>query len=238
MIKKIAICDSGVGGLAVLKMIVSAFPFLDCCYLSDGENFPYGNKSESQIKSFCKKFIFEAIKLKADLLVVACNTMSVIGEQIFKNQSEIPTVFIRAPLWEIMKSDLSKVKILCTEATAKGKVFKALSSLNAKCVLPMPSLAEEVEKNLILSEKIDFFNLERKVGDSSKIFLCCTHYIHLLNFFKQSFMGAQIFDGTELLFDFLNAVLKDCKNFQKGTITFHGSNNLLMKRVFYDILKG
>ena len=49
MDQKIAVFDSGVGGLAVLKQAKKALPNEDFLYFADNKNAPYGNKTANEI---------------------------------------------------------------------------------------------------------------------------------------------------------------------------------------------
>ena len=46
---KIAVCDSGVGGVAVLIKTVKKFPQFSYIYISDCKNMPYGNKEQKPL---------------------------------------------------------------------------------------------------------------------------------------------------------------------------------------------
>jgi glutamate racemase len=47
---KIAVFDSGIGGITVLKELRAQLPTHDFVYYGDTANVPYGTKSPSQIK--------------------------------------------------------------------------------------------------------------------------------------------------------------------------------------------
>ena len=69
MCAKIAVTDSGVGGLAVLKKLEKRFPFVDFVYVSDYKNFPYGNKSKAEVQLFCKNNLEIALNSGADIFL-------------------------------------------------------------------------------------------------------------------------------------------------------------------------
>lgn len=231
--QKIAICDSGVGGLFLLDKMVKKFSNYTYLYLCDRDNLPYGNKSESQIKSYCENFIFRAEKLGADFLIVACNTMGEYGEDIFENKAKIPVFFVRHNLRKILASNLKESMFFCTEATAKSAQFRAISRLDKNFVFPLKSLAEEIEK---MAENLEFFTpdfLQKSNEKIKKVYLGCTHYNLILNKFKVAFPNAEFFDGSESVISFFTKILSrnnHCINPTKRV--FEGSGNLAVLRAY------
>ena len=76
---RIAVFDSGVGGITVLKELRARFPFHDFLYYGDTANVPYGTKSHTQIKHLVQAASHEIKKQNVDALVLACNTASCIA---------------------------------------------------------------------------------------------------------------------------------------------------------------
>lgn len=81
----IVVTDSGAGGLFVLDKLVRAFPREKFVYFSDVGNMPYGNKSDERIRELCGMRVDFAKRKEAKLIVVACNTMSAVGREVFEN---------------------------------------------------------------------------------------------------------------------------------------------------------
>lgn len=232
---KIVVCDSGVGGLAVLNMITKEFPFCKFVYVSDLKNMPYGNKSSDEIKRICAKRIKFAKSIKADCLIIACNTLATVGSEVIEKERGIDIFTILPPLERILNFSLEKTKIFCTEATAKSIILNRVIAINKDSVVPLKSFASEIEKNIFNLQKIDlsflnFINLE-----DGRVYLSCTHYIHLKNAFKNHFSSCEIFDGTEEL---LTEIRKKFTFYLKGKrlkISFRGSGKRKMKRAFYHL---
>ena len=72
--RPIAVFDSGVGGLTVLHELLVALPDEDFLYLGDTARFPYGDKSQEQLRAFALEIAEHLLALDAKLLVVACNS--------------------------------------------------------------------------------------------------------------------------------------------------------------------
>lgn len=73
----IGMFDSGIGGLSILYEINKLLPRETVIYISDKKNFPYGDKSPSQIRQIAKKNVELLLQQNAKIIVVACNTATV-----------------------------------------------------------------------------------------------------------------------------------------------------------------
>src|SRR3954469_8910357 len=75
---RILLFDSGLGGLTVLREIAAARPDAHYVYVADDAFFPYGHHGEDQIIARVVPMVGELIAAhRPDLIVIACNTMSV-----------------------------------------------------------------------------------------------------------------------------------------------------------------
>ncbi len=237
MSKKIVVCDSGVGGLAVLIKLVKAFPNAYFYYLSDLKNMPYGSKSKEELAKLLIKKISFAKRVKADCLVIACNTLATVGADLVEKEKKLKIFSVLPPLQKIANFPLEKTKIFCTEATAKSPLLSGIIAKNSTTVISLKNLAKEVEENIFDLHKINLDFLNEINLEKGRIYLSCTHYIHLVDFFKIRFPYCKIFDGTEDLiyeltknFTFLSLKGKNCK------IRFRGTGKCRMKKVYKHLL--
>src|SRR5207302_3909159 len=72
----IAVFDSGVGGLTVLHELLVSLPTEDYLYLGDTKRFPYGDRTQEELKAFAVEIADHLLDQGAKLLVVACNSAS------------------------------------------------------------------------------------------------------------------------------------------------------------------
>ncbi len=146
----IAVLDSGAGGLAVLKKLKAKFARVNFLCVSDSENVPYGEKSQNEILALCEKNVKIAIKNGAGAIIVACNTMSIVGKSVFL-KSGLPCFFIEPPLKKIRETSLSEFGcgVFCTEATARSINSFLLPVFNVEknnCrIYPQKNLAAKIE---------------------------------------------------------------------------------------------
>src|SRR5215204_7015037 len=70
----IAVFDSGVGGLTVLHEFLVSLPEEDFVYLGDDARFPYGARSEDQLREHVEEVTRFLLGRGTKLLVIACNS--------------------------------------------------------------------------------------------------------------------------------------------------------------------
>ncbi len=114
---KIAVFDSGLGSLSIIQAIQKLFK-AEIIYFADQQNYPYGKKSQTQLR----KIIHKSIKLmqerfSPDIIVVASNTPS-----LMLNLATRKIIDVKPPLKYAQKISKSKqIGILATESTVKSK---------------------------------------------------------------------------------------------------------------------
>ena len=70
----IAVFDSGVGGISVLRHLVRLMPKERYLYFGDSANAPYGTKTKAQVKALTFAAAERLMQRGIKALVVACNT--------------------------------------------------------------------------------------------------------------------------------------------------------------------
>lgn len=119
--KPIAVFDSGVGSLSIIKELKAEIPTEDLIYFADRENFPYGTKSPEQLKEIMIKTIKSLEAYSPKLIIMASNTPSV---QILENVREctsIPVTGVKPPLAEAARLTKKKhIGIMATESTLRS----------------------------------------------------------------------------------------------------------------------
>ena len=114
---KIAVFDSGIGSLSIIRAI-QKISKAEIIYFADQQNYPYGKKSQAQLR----KIIQKSIKLiqerfTPDVIVVASNTQS-----LMLNLATRKIIDVKPPLKYAQKISKSKqIAILATKAAIKSK---------------------------------------------------------------------------------------------------------------------
>ena len=70
----IAVFDSGVGGISVLKELVKCMPGEQFLYFGDSANAPYGSRTTEEVRELTLKAAEMLFSRGCKALVVACNT--------------------------------------------------------------------------------------------------------------------------------------------------------------------
>jgi glutamate racemase len=189
----ILVFDSGLGGLTVLREIVRARPDAHYVYVADDAFFPYGHHGEDQIIARVVPLVGEMIAAHTpDLVVIACNTMSVSVMTHLRAAYSVPFVgTVPAIKPACATSKTKRVSVLGTKATVKREYTQALIRDHAQgCEVTLvgsaelASLAEAALRGVEVSDREIFAELAPCfVGDGESdqartdtIVLACTHY--------------------------------------------------------------
>jgi glutamate racemase len=194
---KILVIDSGLGGLTVLREIVRTRPDAHYVYAADDAFFPYGHHSEDEIIARVVPLVGELIAAhRPDLVVIACNTMSVSVLAPLRAAYDTPFVgTVPAIKPACAASTTKRVSVLGTKATVKREYTKALIRDHAKaCTVTLvgsanlASLAEAalggaaIADHDILAEIAPCFVDDAGANlRTDAVVLACTHYPLLLD---------------------------------------------------------
>lgn len=125
--RPIGIYDSGIGGLTVLKEFIKLFPHEDFIYFADTLNFPYGNKSKTQIVDYTRAIIsWLQNEMDAKFVIAACHTISALALDELKNEFHVPIIGTIYPLLKnLLNNDThKKVGIIATPASALSRTHE------------------------------------------------------------------------------------------------------------------
>lgn len=201
-ITKIGVFDSGVGGLSVLKSLISDIHFGRVIYYGDTARVPYGNKDRDTIVRFCLEALEFFNNFSLDLLVVACNTASAFALKAMRECSKIPIIgVIESGVMALNARRLSldsNILVIATEATIKSGVYdSALRNLGYKNITNIATnlFVSLVEENIFSGKIIDsvFSHYFKDIEKPSAVILGCTHFPLLLESLRKYFGKSCIF---------------------------------------------
>ncbi len=182
----VAVMDSGIGGISVLKEIVKLMPNEDCIFFGDSVNAPYGTKELSQIQQIVMDRAEHLYSRKIKALVVACNTATSAAIRLLRDRyTDIPVIGIEPALKPAVSGDeRHTVVVMATPMTIREKKFQSLMAKYADegtvYPLPCPGLADLIEDGNTEGEKLEKYILELLMpylGEKiDYIVLGCTHY--------------------------------------------------------------
>ncbi len=213
---KIAVFDSGLGSLSIIHAI-QKISKAEIIYFADQQNYPYGKKSQAQLR----KIIQKSIKLlqkrfTPDVIVVASNTPS-----LMLNLATRKIIDVKPPLKYAQKISKSKqIAILATEAAIKSK-----------------GLTEYIKKNKFPKSfrifKINGSNLVKLV-ESGKFLTDKKHCKKIIKKTLQQILSQQYIDTVTLSsthLPFLRSLLE--KEFSH--IQFIDPGNIVAQKVYTKI---
>ncbi len=203
----IAVIDSGVGGISVLKRLWELMPNEKYIYFGDSKNAPYGVKPTEQIRTLTFLSAEKLIARGAKALVIACNTATAAAaEDLRKKYPQLPIIGLEPALKPAaLSGEHPSVIVMATELTLRERKFAALVSRfenEAEIIgLPAPGIVELVESGRAESPEMEeyltrlFSPFERE--KDYRIVLGCTHFPFAKKAIKKV-MGENVllFDGA------------------------------------------
>ena len=197
----IGIFDSGIGGLTVVKKILSMLPNEKIIYFGDTARVPYGSKSNSTVIEYANQDAKFLYKKNVKLIIVACNTASSVALDNLREQFDIPIIGMIEPgsKYALKKTKTGKIGVIGTHSTINNQAYsKKLKQLNndvevfeKACPLFVP-LAEEGWIDHKATELIAEEYLEELIKkEIDTLVLGCTHY-PVLTEIIQKVMGEEV----------------------------------------------
>jgi glutamate racemase len=193
--KPLGVFDSGIGGLTVVKRIISILPLENIVYFGDTARVPYGSKSNSTVIEYSIQDTKFLLSKNVKLIVVACNTASSVALKELRSRFDIPVIGMIEPgaLMAVNNTKNGKIGVIGTSATINNKAYSdAISRLDPNiqvcekaCPLFVP-LAEEGwvdhKATFLIAEE---YLKELKEQKADTVVLGCTHYPILANVIQE-----------------------------------------------------
>ena len=182
----IAVFDSGVGGISVLRQLRRLMPGERYFYFGDSANAPYGSRSTEDVRALtlaAAEKLTREHPLKA--LVIACNTATAAAvSQVRAAYPELIVIGIE-PALKVAADHFpgGRVGVMATEVTLREEKFDTLlHRFDSGCdivKIPAPGLVELVEAGKAESPEAE--TLLRRIlspylGKLDALVLGCTHY--------------------------------------------------------------
>ena len=179
--KKIGVFDSGIGGKSVANAIEKAMPEVEVVFLSDPEHLPYGTKTPDELKELVRPKILELVASGAEVIVIACNTVSTTIIDWIRELVNVPVIGVEPMLEEASKLSRSKVITVCATPTTLGSKryhdLKQQYAEGATVIEPDCSRwTRMIEDNQVDREEI-FERIDSACQKGADVIvLGCTHY--------------------------------------------------------------
>ena len=203
----IGVFDSGLGGISVLRELVSLLPAEDFIYFGDSANAPYGERTEREIRALTTAQVDRLAAAGVKAVVLACNTAtSAACAPLRRRYRQLPIIGMEPALKPaILSREKPRVVVMATHATLRQKKFERLMArfkdAGEIVKLPCPEIVEFVERGEIHSEALSRYLKERfsivLQTPVDCVVLGCTHFPFVRETIQQT-VGptVQIFDGA------------------------------------------
>ena len=194
--RPIGMFDSGFGGLTVARALIDLMPDEDLVYVADTGRYPYGPRSQDEVR----RFAFEITRKLVDddkvkMVVVACNTATAAALDELRYAFDVPLVGVIDPgaraLLKVTES--GRVGVIGTVGTIGSgayqravATYRHVTSAGRRAQLTCaacPGLVELVERGetrsdqaLVLTERL---LAPVRAARVDSLLLGCTHYPYL-----------------------------------------------------------
>ncbi|SFG03090.1 glutamate racemase [Lachnospiraceae bacterium C7] len=182
----IAVFDSGMGGISVLRELLKVMPNEDFVFYGDSANAPYGTKTREQVRALTFQHAKNFFEQGCKALVVACNTATTAAVRDLRLMyPDIPIVGIEPAVKPaVLSKENPTVLVLATPMTIKGeKLHRLIAKYDDQAnIIPLacPGLMDFVERGDIDSDELEKYlqNLLSiyRQKNIDAIVLGCTHY--------------------------------------------------------------
>ena len=182
----IAVFDSGVGGISVLRQLRKLMPNENYIYYGDSANAPYGSRTTEEVRvltlAAAEKLVTE-YPIKA--LVVACNTATAAAIEVLREKYSDLIIIGIEPAVKLAADHFpgGRLGVMATEVTLREEKFDHLMHrFDRECTItkiPAPGLVKLIEAGKSDTPETDALLqnlLGPYVGKLDALVLGCTHY--------------------------------------------------------------
>ena len=187
----IGVFDSGVGGLTVLHELLVSLPGEDYLYLGDTARFPYGERTQRELRAFASEIAEHLLAAGAKLLVIACNAASsaalpAVEAKLRREGREIDVIGVVGPATQlaVAGSRSGRIGLLATPATvASGAYERAVGAADPHVHLESvgcPDLAPIIQGGFPFDERVvetvRGYCVPLREAQVDTVILGCTHF--------------------------------------------------------------
>ncbi len=181
----IAVFDSGVGGLTVLKELLEIMPNENFLYFGDTARIPYGSRTSEEIRSFTAQIFRFLTTQKVKLAVIACNTITFTLLPQDKEGYPYPIIGMNTGMKVALAGSINRrVGVIATEATVRsakhvesGKEIDPQAEVYLQaCPKFVPLIEQGIFSGPEMEEAAHEYLASLQKADVDATILACTHY--------------------------------------------------------------
>jgi glutamate racemase len=231
---RIGIFDSGIGGLTVVKSILTHNLFDEVIYYGDTARVPYGIKDKNTIIRYSLEALEFFKNFDIDILIVACNTASAYALDELRSNTNIPIVgVIEAGILSLenkIKNKNDNILILGTKATINSNKYKdALLLKDYKNItsiatgLFVPIVEEQLENTQILDKTLEYYFDD--ITNIDAVILGCTHFPLIEDKISKYLNNAVTIHSGDAIVELLKLKYNCNRKFEQTKVKFFASEN-------------
>jgi glutamate racemase len=200
----VGVFDSGIGGLTVLKELLTRLPGESFVYFGDTARVPYGTKSAETVLRFSRENVTFLLDQEVKFIVVACNTASAGAVPRLQREFRIPILGVIEPgaRAAVAVSKSRRIGVIGTAGTIRSGAYQRsiqtlapTAEVYAKaCPLFVPFVEEGWVEKEVTQMVADEYLAELKEKDIDTLVLGCTHYPLV-----RGVIGRAVGDGVALV---------------------------------------
>ncbi|MEA5495636.1 glutamate racemase [Limnoraphis robusta Tam1] len=185
--QRIAVFDSGVGGLTVLRELYRQLPNESILYFGDTARLPYGTRTQSEILQFVREIILWAMDQDVKMIVMACNTSSALALETVQSEFKVPILGVILPGAKAAVRKGQRIGVIATPATVTSNAYRqAIEEMNSQVQVwqvSCPEFVPLIEENRIHDPYT--YEVAREYlaplldQHIDTLIYGCTHYPHL-----------------------------------------------------------
>lgn len=238
----IAVFDSGLGGISVLRHLRAAMPGERFLYYGDSANAPYGTRGTQEVRELTLRAAERLVARGCKALVVACNTATAAAIDTLREAYPRLIVVGVEPALKLAAERYpgGTVGVMATNLTLHEEKFDhLLHRFDTGCrveLISAPGLVELVERGHGADAQARALlapMLAPYAGKLDALVLGCTHYPFAAPVIASLLPGTELLDGGE-------GTARETKRrlAQRGLLRAGGDGELRMENSRPDLLPG
>lgn len=183
----IAVFDSGLGGLSVVRHLRRRLPGETVLYFGDTARVPYGSKSRPTVVNFALEAARFLLRYEPKLIVAACNTASALAMDELQRDLPVPVIGVVEPGTRaaVRLAGERPIAVIGTEATIGSDSYLAAIQavspdhlvIQRACPLFVPLVEEGRDcADPIVKQVVEDYLAPFRTQDVRVLILGCTHY--------------------------------------------------------------
>lgn len=227
----IAVFDSGIGGISVLRELMRLMPGERYLYFGDSANAPYGARTTEQVRALTLAAAEKLFDRGVKALVVACNTATAAAIDLLRQTYPDRIIVGIEPAVKVAAEVCigGNIGVMATPLTLREEKFnQLLERFDNVAVTPIsaPELVGLIESGAPNAQIEDYLQpiLAPYRGKLDAVVLGCTHYP-----FVSGIIGKLLGEKTRLVHGSAGTAKQTMRRLEQAALLENGTGELIME---------